>query len=355
MRVNLYAKYVGWNYFKSFLIIFFALVLFYTGIDILTNLKDMPSSANLKLLYFTLTSLTAIGYVLPLSLIFALIVTKFNMIRSNELVSFYALGVSKNALIKPPFFISIFITLVYIGLNFTPFAYSYEFQRNLIKTAQISGISSDIFLKFGGKFVYIDELNPVSANMRDVRIFDIADGKLLSATFGSEAKFDENKWTLKDANVTTMPKVIELGKDGLDIKHYENLIELEGFKPKTIESAYQSNSSLSIPDAFDFITAFEKEGVGLNSAKTTLYSLLFSPFFAPVMVLIIYYFLPVTGRFFNLALTSFIFIIITLCSWGTLFVLMKFAHNSVVLPEIGVILPLFCLSGFALYLYFRNR
>ena len=57
---------------KYFVILFVALTLFYVGIDILTNLKSMPASANLKLLYFGLTSLTAVNYVLPLSLIFAL-------------------------------------------------------------------------------------------------------------------------------------------------------------------------------------------------------------------------------------------------------------------------------------------
>lgn len=353
--MNLYARYVGWLYFKSFFVIFLALIFFYVGIDILTNLKDMPTSANLRLLYFSLTSLTAVNYVLPLSLIFALIVSKFSMIRNNELVSFYALGISKNTLIKPPFVIALVITLMYVGLNFTPFAYSYEFQRNLMKTSQISRVSSDIFLKFEGKFIYIKELNPVTATVKDIRIFDVSNGKLLSATFGNEASFSDNKWLLKDVNVTTMPEIVKLGAKGLDIGHFDTLESLEGFKPKTIENAYQASSSISILDALDFIFAFEKEGVGLNAAKTTLYNLAFSPFFAPLMVFIIYYFLPVTGRFFNLALASFVFIIVTLCVWGALFVLMRFAHNGVILPELGVLLPIVCIFGVALYLYFKHR
>ena len=151
--MNLYARYVGWLYFKYFVILFVALTLFYVGIDILTNLKSMPASANLKLLYFGLTSLTAVNYVLPLSLIFALIASEFSMIRSNELVSFYALGIDKNRLIKPPFYIALTITFVYVGLNFTPFAYAYEYGRNIVKLSNLSRTSSDIFLKFEGKFV----------------------------------------------------------------------------------------------------------------------------------------------------------------------------------------------------------
>ena len=353
--MNLYARYVGWLYFKYFVIIFVALTLFYVGIDILTNLKDMPASANLKLLYFGLTSLTAVNYVLPLALIFALITSKFSMIRSNELVSFYALGIDKNRLIKPPFYIALAITLIYVGLNFTPFAYAYEYGRNIVKLSNLSRTSSDIFLKFEGKFVYVDSLNPISGEAKDVRIFDIDSSNLRSATFGESAKFIDDAWLLKNAKIVNLPQNIKLGEKGLDIKTPSELKTLENFKPKTIESASAESSAITIPDAVDYILAFKDEGVGLNSTKTTLYNLAFAPFFAPFMVLIIYYFLPVTGRFFNLALKSFIFTIASLCVWGALFVMMRFARNGVVSPEVGVLLPIILLGAYAFYLRFGSR
>ena len=353
--MNLYARYVGWLYFKYFMILFVALTLFYVGIDILTNLKDMPASANLKLLYFGLTSLTAVNYVLPLALIFALITSKFSMIRGNELVSFYALGIDKNRLIKPPFYIALAITLIYVGLNFTPFAYAYEYGRNIVKLSILSRTSSDIFLKFEGKFVYMDSLNPVSGEAKDVRIFDINGSNLRSATFGESAKFTDNAWLLKNAKIVNLPQNIKLGEKGLDIKMPSELKTLENFKPKTIESASAESSAITIPDAVDYILAFKDEGIGLNSTKTTLYNLAFAPFFAPFMVLIIYYFLPVTGRFFNLALKSFIFTIASLCVWGALFVMMRFARNGVVSPEVGVLLPIILLGAYAFYLRFGSR
>ncbi|MFC2344995.1 LptF/LptG family permease [Campylobacter sp.] len=353
--MNLYARYVGWLYFKYFMILFIALTLFYVGIDILTNLKDMPASANLKLLYFGLTSLTAVNYVLPLALIFALITSKFSMIRSNELVSFYALGIDKNRLIKPPFYIALAITFIYIGLNFTPFAYAYEYGRNIVKLSNLSRTSSDIFLKFEGKFVYVDSLNPISGEAKDMRIFDINGSNLRSATFGESGKFIDDAWLLKNAKIVNLPQNIKLGEKGLDIKTPSELKTLENFKPKTIESASAESSAITIPDAVDYILAFKDEGVGLNSTKTTLYNLAFAPFFAPFMVLIIYYFLPVTGRFFNLALKSFIFTIASLCVWGALFVMMRFARNGVVSPEVGVLLPIILLGAYAFYLRFGSR
>ena len=353
--MNLYARYVGWLYFKYFVILFVALTLFYVGNDILTKLKSMPASANLKLLYFGLTSLTAVNYVLPLSLIFALIASEFSMIRSNELVSFYALGIDKNRLIKPPFYIALTITFIYVGLNFTPFAYAYEYGRNIVKLSNLSRTSSDIFLKFEGKFVYMDSLNPISGEAKDVRIFDINGSNLRSATFGLSARFVDDLWLVKQAKIVNLPQNIKLGEKGLDIKRLGELKTLENFKPKTIENAAAESSAITISDAVDYIQAFKNEGIGLNSVKTTLYNLAFSPFFAPFMVLIIYYFLPVTGRFFNLALKSFIFTIASLCVWGALFVMMRFARNGVISPEIGVLLPVILLGAYAFYLHFKAR
>ena len=77
--MKIFQKYIGWTYFKYFFILFVALEFFYVGIDVLTNLKDFPQSANLGLLYIAITAVAAITYTLPLSLVFALIIAKFNM------------------------------------------------------------------------------------------------------------------------------------------------------------------------------------------------------------------------------------------------------------------------------------
>ena len=201
----------------------------------------------------------------------------------------------------------------------------------------------------------MDSLNPISGEAKDVRIFDINGSNLRSATFGLSARFVDDLWLVKQAKIVNLPQNIKLGEKGLDIKRLGELKTLENFKPKTIENAAAESSAITISDAVDYIQAFKNEGIGLNSVKTTLYNLAFSPFFAPFMVLIIYYFLPVTGRFFNLALKSFIFTIASLCVWGALFVMMRFARNGVISPEIGVLLPVILLGTYAFYLHFKAR
>lgn len=354
--MKLFARYAGWLYLKSFLIVFLSLELFYVGIDLLTNLKDIPSSANLQLLYIGITALTAVSYVLPISLVFGIIISHINMVRSNELVSFYALGISKNNVIITPFFMALFITCIYVGLNFTPFAYAYDYQKGIINGVNFNRATTDSFLKFDGKFIYIKELNPLEKDIKNIVIFDVNQTELNSVTFAKSAYFKDNAWDLIDANITTLPKIFKVGNDGLILQNKDHLNTLKGFSPKSIQSANQNEKvGLSIGDAFDFMLTFKNEGASINSAKVAFYTLTIAPFFAPFLLLIIYYHLPTTGRFFNLALASFIYVLITLITWGILFVLARFSATGVIVAELGIVLPVICILSYALYLLKAHR
>ncbi|QQF52798.1 LptF/LptG family permease [Campylobacter fetus subsp. venerealis] len=353
--MKLFSKYTGLVYLKYFIIIFMALELFYIGIDTLTNLKDFPKSANLQLIYLSLTALTAVNYVLPISLVFALIVSKINMIRSNELVSFYSLGISKNTLILSPFIISLIITCLYIYLSSTSFAYARDYQKSLINFQGFNKSSNSIFLKYENKFIYIDELYPAIGEANKIKIFETQDGDIIGQITAKKAKFEDNSWKLFDVDIISLPPRLELNATGYIENTQKELLILSGFKPRTIENIYQTNSNYSITDAIDSLKTLKNEGINLNKIKSTLYSLIFFPLFAPLMVLILYYYLPITGRFFNLALASFIYVIVTLCIWGVLFVLIRFSLNGVIIPEIGIILPIIILASFAVFKFYQHR
>ena len=352
---KLYQRYVGFLYLKNFAIIFLALEFFYVGIDLITNLKDLPSSANLQLLYMLFNGMTAVNYALPLSLVFAMIVTKFAMIRSNELICMYSVWVSKSQLIFPLFVAAILLTAFYIALNMTSFTYAYEYRSNLLKYNRIASISSDLFLKFEGKYVYFKELDPIKQEAKEIKIFSTNGTELQEIIAAKRGIFFDDNWRLFDVTVTQKPTVTLLSDKGLSIAYYKELVTLKGFRPKIIENVHQGKVTLSIPDALDAIGFFATQGVNINGIKANLYTLILFPLFAPIMVVILFYYLPASGRFFNLALLSFGFVFITLSVWGLLFVLGKLASNSVFLPEIGIALPILVLAFIAFFLYRKHR
>ncbi|BCX78815.1 LptF/LptG family permease [Campylobacter sp. 19-13652] len=351
---KIYIRFISSVYLKYFFIIFAALELFYVGIDVLTNLKDLPTSANLQLLYACLLALSAASYTLPLSLIFALIVSSINLIRSNELVSFYALGVSRHAFIAPPFFIAFFITAIFIGLNFTPFAYAQTYQRDLIKSGGISqSTSSDVFLKFDGRFIYIKSLNQAKKSMQNVRIFELDGINLKSFLTSNEAMFKNNKWQLKDPIITMLPENMQLGSTSFSVKKEQSLEALSGFSPKSIEQASQAQSAMSGADALEFMFTFKDEEVSLEGIRASFYMLVFTPLYAPLLVFIFYCHMPIIGRFLNLAMASFVMVVATFVVWGVIFILARFALNGILNPEIALLSPVALLLIYSIYLWRR--
>jgi lipopolysaccharide export system permease protein len=355
MMTKLYQRYVGTLYVKNVFIIFMGLVFFYAGVDLITNFKDLPESANLQLLYVSLNALTAVNYALPLSLVFGMIVSKFSMIRSNELICMYAAGISKTQLLKPLFVCAIGLTGVYIALNFTPFVYAYEYRSHLLKNHRIAPISSDLFLKYEGNYVYIATLDPIRQEAQGIRVFEVDGPQLVRAIEAKRGTFVRNEWVLEEVKVIHKPEVQSLEDEGLRIERHERMGALKGFKPKIIENAHQGGIALSVLDALDALRFFSSQGIDTKGVKTALYTMILFPFFAPLMVVILYFFLPASGRFFNLALLSFIFVIVTLGVWGLLFVLSKFSSGGVILPELAIALPILAMAIGALSLFYKNH
>ncbi|PSM52230.1 lipooligosaccharide transport system, ABC transporter permease component LptG [Campylobacter blaseri] len=352
---KLYSRYLAIVYLKYFFILFIALEFFYVSIDILTNLKDFPKSANLAVLYLLFTAASAIAYILPLSLIFAMIIAKINMIRSNELVSLYSLGVSKIKLIRTPFFISLVITFIYVYSNTTGFAYVDEYRNNLENFNNIGKVSNSMFLKYENKYIYIKRLNSQSNAASDIRILSTNKDNLETITFAKKANYDSEKWSFFDVNLVTFPSDLKLGAKGLKQEKKDKFYDLKGFNPSSIEKIYNKSNTYSIKDAISSIKTFKNQGINIDGIKANLYSLIFTPFFAPIMVVILFFYLPATGRFFNIAFLSFIFFITTLCLWGVLFILTRFSLTGVIAPEIGIIMPIILLAIFSVCLLFKKN
>ncbi|EAK3697158.1 LptF/LptG family permease [Campylobacter jejuni] len=350
----IFFRFISGIYLKNFFIIFFSLLGFYCGIDLLLNFKDPPKAANLDLLYVMFLSFSAVPYVLPISLIFALVVSLISMIRANEFVSLYALGLSRNYVILFPFLWALFFCCIYIGLNFTSFAYANDYKRNILKNGTIMNQSGEVFLKFNNNFVYISKINNGQNSAQNIKIFNINDLNLSSFVSAKNAHFEGESWILRDGNITLLPKNYELANDGLKIQDFSELKSLEGFKPKIIEGV-ASNSDYSISDALESFELFKAQNVNTDTLKINLYKFVFTPFFAPFLMLIMYYFFPVIARFFNLAIVAFVAFVATLMIWGVLFLLTRLSENSVIASEIGIVVPIIILGCLSAYMYYKHR
>lgn len=352
---RLYQRYLGFLYLKNFLIVFFSLEFFYVGVDLLSNLKKLPTSANLQLLYTSLNALLAVNYALPLALVFALILTKVFMIRSNELISMYSSGISRSQVVFPFFMVSLFFTLLLIALNFTPFAKANEYKRNLLKYNQITSNSENLFVKYEENYIYFDKLNPIRKEAIGIKIFKTEKSTLKEIIESKNGKFKDNSWTFFEVTTTTIPDEKYLSGEGLKKSFNASLNTLQGFKPTIIDSMQKGKIALSVPEATDALLFLSTQGANLDIIKSNLFTMVFFPLFAPFMCMILFYYFPPIGRFANLAIFSSISIFATLCFWGVIFVLSRLSANSVILPEVAIILPIALMGFYALKLFYKYR
>ncbi len=354
MRLRLFLFVMGY-YLRYFVVIFFALGLFFVSIDSLKYLDELSDSANIIILFLAYDFMYATNFTLPIALLLSMVVCYLFLVRSNQYTALLSLGFSKKQILRPILFMSLFFTFCYIGLNATPFAYAQEKVETLFKKNDVN-ITKDLFVKFDDSYVLFGSVNPAIGQAQNIKIFSLdssAQKTLLNVTQSKFARFDKNSWILQDAILQNLPDTLELGKNGLKISQLQNFKILEGFRPKVIDSIYQSRPLISIIDAIESLKILYAQNADSDKIRAILYSLIFVPLFVPFVAMILAYYMPSLARYGNLYLLGFGCIVFALIVWGMLFALGQFSITGIIHPEFGVILPLGLLVVVAGFYYVR--
>ncbi|MFP4332393.1 MAG: LptF/LptG family permease [Campylobacterales bacterium] len=343
--------YLSKTYLKFFFLTLISLELIYTILDFLQNQHRVPSSANMQTLYVFYSSLNALNYVVPISILLAFIITSYSLLKTNRLIAFSTLGYSKKDIMKPFLLVGFIITLMYTALNFTQLAYAKDRAEAIKDGRYFSSSKEDIFLKHNNSYIYFEKIEPVQKNALNIKIYNFSDnGSLLSTLWAKSGRFVDGVWILDDVDIT---KTTDLKDSPISKEHQDSIKTLEGFEPKILNRIFEKNLTLSVFDAISTIKLFGSDNQDLGKIKTILYYQLFFPFFAPFLMAIIFFYTPLLPRYSNLNLVVFLQLLLTLSTWGVLFSLANLGMNLLIPPEIAVILPIGAI--FILAVIYYNR
>jgi len=349
--VKLITKYLLLKYLKYFFIILISLEIFFMGFDFLQYIDKLPQSANLQLLYLVYNGFFILTITLPLSILFAWIVTLTFLIKENTLISFYALGVSKKAIIIPIVLLSIFLTSILLSMQMTELAYSSEQKSKILKNNFFVNEKFNILLKYNNNFVYFQKLYPLEKKAENIKIFKLEDGQLVETILAKTAYYQDNKWYVVDAKIISKPKKIEWANSKLEIRYEKFLYTLDGFKPEIISNVYKANIEYSILDAVYTIVLFDKQGLNTDKIRAILYAKLFIPFMVIPLLILFFAYSSISGRFFKVGQFVSISILLALGMWGLFFFFQKIAMANLILPEIALLLPLGLLFIYSFIMY----
>ena len=349
-------KYISYHYIKYFLVILISLVTFLVGFDYMEHASALSHSANLTLIYIVYKIFYAIDMLLPLSLVFGMISTKIFLIRSNALVSFFSLGYTRLDVLRPFVVVSVLITLLFISLHsFSKFSRADEFSNNIRKNSQYLSPTRDLFFTYKDTYVYFEKMLPLQEKAEGIRVFSMKENTLHEVLIASVATYRDDFWQIEKADIITKPQEIGFDSLGIQVSESKGLKLLEGFRPKMLDQVYEGKVNFTIMNAINAIMLLEEQNVNTSSIRAALYKIFIYPFFVPCLVVIIFFFVPVSVRFLNVSLLSFGAILSTLIVWGILFMLIELSNNKTIPSEVGVILPIFILFLIAARQWFTHK
>lgn len=341
----LFFRTLSFYYLRYCVVVLIALSGFMLGFDMMNNGEELPKSANLLIVYGTYQWLYAIDMMLPISLVFAFIATLVGLVRSNALTSYYALGYSRFAVLAPMFFSTIVILILYIAAHTTSFARAHEYAENLRASSKVLVSTDNLFFTHEGSYIYFGTLNPLTQHASQIRIFTFKEGRLVETIQASQAHYSNHYWNMSDAVVIHPPKELNLKGAGVETTVGQTVHVLKDFRPKILDQIVEGKVNYTITDAMDALTLLKGQNIDLSKVKSSLYRNFVTPWFALMMMILIYAYVPMASRFANLSLYSFGSILATLIVWGILFMLGELSNNGTITPEIGIIVPIGLLGG----------
>jgi len=347
--MKIYQKFLLKKYFKNFLILFLALELFFTGIDLMQNFKSLPDSANLQVIYTIYKFLGFIQYTLPLSLVFAMTNTIFALIKSSELVALYALGISKTDLIKPILYMSMTITLLYILLGFSDTIKANDRADNIKKFGTPSITTQNLFIKSDNNYISIKELFPYQKKANNFKIFKTNKSELKEIIEAKSATFKDNIWQLNSVTQTIK------SDEKLIIKHLPSYKALKDFNPQVLNNLFKGTGQLTIQNSIKSILLLSKDKIDSNKIRAHLYSMIIFPLFAPIVIFGLFFPMPLQRRGSNISLLSSIYVFAVLLIWGIIFTMSKIAQNGAISPEMGIVLPLVLLLVVSIVIFQKHK
>jgi len=336
-------KYVSFHYIKYFLIILVALTVFTVAFDYMGTANKL-SSANLLVIYLVYKAFYAINLLLPLSLIFAMISTKIFLIRSNALVSFYSLGYSRVDILKPFVVVSSLIIMIFISLHWFPsFARADEHAQNIRKNSQYLSFTRDLFFTYEDKFIYISVMKPIQGQADNIRVFTLKENSLKEVLVAKVAYYKNNSWFIPNADIIVKPDDINFNSLGIKVLNKKGISILQGFRPKMLDQVYEGKVNFTIRDAFDAYALLKEQNINTDIVKSAIYKIFVYPLFVPSLVIIIFFFVPISPRFLNVSLFSFGAIVASLMVWAILFMLGELSSHKTIPAEAGILLPIIIL------------
>ncbi len=343
--------YVLKHYLKDFLLLLLALTFVVTLIDFIQHFSSIDG-VNREFLYFIYSAANSSMLIYPLALVFAAIVTLSRLISRNHLIVLGSFGYPKKVLAKPLLTAVFAVFFIVVSLNFTQFAYSSDSARAIIDKRQLFKSVKNLFFKYNDSFVYVEELDVANKVLKNITIYSIENKRIEDILRIERAVFKDGAWL-----ATGVKREYIIYKENkplrYDIESIDKRMILEGYFPKVISLLYEGKR-MSIQDGLKALKLLNEQKVDNSKVVAALYEKLVMPLFAPVLVLLILIYTPISKRYMNPIKYYLFGTSITILVWVTLYGINILTLNSVLPATYSQPLVILFIALITAYLWFKE-
>ncbi len=352
VQVRRYFRYIALHYLKHFLLLLFGLSFAVVFIDFLQNAHRLEPGANHRILYVFYTWEYMLSLLYPLTILLALAWTQVAFIRQNIFVALYSFGYSRRQLFRPFFFSALGIYLIFLLLQSGEFAYARSKAGAILHHIESQRKVDNLFFKYNGDFVFVQELDPVAKVLRGVTLFHL-EGRRVAATIRApRALYRHGHWVADVARIRRMRYDREGHIVGFDEEVRHRYALLEGYRPRVVKLIYQGRS-LSLEDGFRAWKLLQSQGLDSSRIRATLYNMILMPLFALALMPILFFSIRPYRRFVSLEKVWVVSLGASLLTWAFFFAMYRLGVSGTLRPEYGQLLPLIFLIFYAVYFYRR--
>jgi len=349
----LYFRYVAKHYLQNLIAVLFGLAFAFAAIDYFQSIQKLDIPGNQRILYIYYMWQEALGLLYPLSLLFALIMTKMAFVKHGAIGAMHAFGYTKKRLVIPFLAVAALVYGVFLYLQTTEFSYAKD-KAEALRQKRLNAYNvNDLFFKYNDTFVYVKQMNRVEKKLEGITIFKVEGKKVLYTIHAPYANFDGEVWHAQNALLKT--HIYEEGKlKRYTIEKHQEIQTLEGYKPKIMESLYEGRG-LSLIDAYQAWKLMEAQHLDSTKVRASLYAKSIVPLFSLAMIIILFFKMPFHARMMRQGTIIAFSLGATFLVWGLLFWLQRIGANGVVMPEIAMLLPVMLLWLYAIYIYMTDE
>ena len=203
--------------------------------------------------------------------------------------------------------------------------------------------------------IEIEKLLPMTKEAQNISIFKTKGDDLGQIISSPHGRFIDNHWEFEDVEITSKPLVMDWEKSKLTKQNVAKLALLDGFKPRILDAAYEPKAGYSSLDAIESFSILNAQNINTDKIRAALYNQIFVPFFIVPILFLIYKFANINNRFFRPTEFASMWVFGTLFVWGGFFLLYRFSSNSVILPEFGLLGPLFTMFVLSFFAYKKSQ